>query len=431
MPIRRWAVALPLVAGCSDLDAGRSGAAFTARDSAGVEIVESAGPLWTAEQGWRIDPQPVVDIGVALGDTAYQLDRVRGVLRLRDGRIVIGELGATIKYFDGAGKHLTTFARRGQGPGEGNVVTGLHHYRGDSILMRTGRGTRPGGEVQNANVLDLNGKHGRAVPIGWPRDSTSARRGPVSNYYVGLQGIMDDGSFIVRSTPLVDLREAPGPRTAMGRFFRISPDGARADSILTVGVVDVDEVAGVGGFVLPIFRMESPKAAVRDPFMYWGNGSRFEIGVYDLRRRTPEGVALVRTIRAPHATLPAGPTERERYIRRMLLNAATPAAAATQRTRLERLPVRSTLPAFSTLVVDSEGHLWVEHYRISQPIRDTLPDTSDVPKWTVFDSRGAMLGDLLTPRGLQIMSVGADWVMGVWTDENGVEHVRVHRLVRR
>ena len=426
--IRGWAVVLSAV-GCA-LEGGAP-STFTVRDSGGVEIIESAGRLWTAEQGWRIDPRPLIDIGVTFGDTAYQLDRVRGVLRLRDGRIVIGELGATIKYFDSTGKHLTSFARRGQGPGEGDVVTGLHHYRGDSILVRTGRGGRAGGEVQNSNVVDQNGKHGRAVPIAWPRDATSERRRSVSNYFVGLQGIMDDGSFIVRSTPMLDLRGSPGTRFATGRFFRVSADGSRADSILSVGLVEADEVSGVDPYQLPIFRMEAPKAAIDDPFMYWGDGSRFEIHVYDLRRRTTSGVALVRTIRAPHPGRPAGSADRERYIRRAVSGFAEPAVAAAQRTRLERRPVRATLPAFSGLVVDSEGNLWVEHYRVSQPIRDLPPDTSDVPKWTVFDSRGAMLGDLLTPRGLQIMSVGADWVMGVWTDENGVEHVRVHRLVRR
>ncbi len=56
------------------------------RDSMGIRIVENSAPQWQQGQAWRLNPQPLVDIGG--GDTEEdQLFRVLAAVRLTDGRI--------------------------------------------------------------------------------------------------------------------------------------------------------------------------------------------------------------------------------------------------------------------------------------------------------------------------------------------------------
>jgi hypothetical protein len=48
----------------------------------------------------------------------------------------------------------------------------------------------------------------------------------------------------------------------------------------------------------------------------------------------------------------------------------------------------------------------------------------------VLDREGRWLGQVTTPARLEVYQVTRDRVIGVWRDENDVEHLRVHRLSR-
>ena len=77
---------------------------FTTRDSAGIHIVENAGPAWDADGAWHLGEQPLVDIGGLEGDPDYELYRVSSAVRLPDGRIVIGNSGTNeIRFYDESG----------------------------------------------------------------------------------------------------------------------------------------------------------------------------------------------------------------------------------------------------------------------------------------------------------------------------------------
>lgn len=88
---------------------------------------------------------------------------------------------------------------------------------------------------------------------------------------------------------------------------------------------------------------------------------------------------------------------------------------------LGAIPRPSHVPLFSSLMVDREDHLWVQDY--------PSPGTTSV-SWTVFDPRGAMLGQVALPANLRPTDIGRDYVLGVWADELGVEHVRMYPLRR-
>ena len=51
-------------------------------------------------------------------------------------------------------------------------------------------------------------------------------------------------------------------------------------------------------------------------------------------------------------------------------------------------------------------------------------------RWSVFESSGAWLGDVVVPSRLQVLEVGVDYVLGIWHDELDEESVRVYSLLK-
>ena len=143
-PRRRFlTAALPLLLGAAacdpDRSAGRSSkSAVDVRDSAGVTIVENTVAEPTDVARWVVDSTPSVTIGVGMGEPAYELNRVGGVLRLPNGMIVVlngaGESAFELRFYDSAGTHIATHGRRGQGPGEHRWLTFFGSAGGDTVI---------------------------------------------------------------------------------------------------------------------------------------------------------------------------------------------------------------------------------------------------------------------------------------------------------
>ena len=71
-PIRIFASALTAVlALCSDARHLSPQQPVSVTDSAGVRIVESSGPAWSAGAGWRLGTEPTLTIGAVTGDPNY------------------------------------------------------------------------------------------------------------------------------------------------------------------------------------------------------------------------------------------------------------------------------------------------------------------------------------------------------------------------
>ncbi|MGD8700604.1 MAG: hypothetical protein PVJ43_15010, partial [Gemmatimonadales bacterium] len=105
----------------------------TARDSAGVRIVENLRETWTTP--WQVDSQPVLSIGSVAGNPDHLLDRVIGAVGLPDGRIVVANAGSFELLFYGRdGSLLHRAGRRGGGPGEFQSLEWLSRYGPDSVL---------------------------------------------------------------------------------------------------------------------------------------------------------------------------------------------------------------------------------------------------------------------------------------------------------
>ena len=383
-----------------------------------------------SQPAWTVDMRPAVHIGATSGAQEYLLSQVRGVLRTRDARIVAGEFAVRILFYDSAGRHDTTIVRLGQGPGEAELLRGLLPYRGDSIAMLTEAVGTAVARNETVLILDSRGKYARTVVVRTPGASHAGNVRASSSTNTGIQAITSDGSFILMGTAKTELQNREGQRWALAPYFRVTADGSRVDTIAVLPVSDVDEAPSEqAGYKLPFFRREAARVAVFGNFMYWGNGDRFEISVFDITRGSGNATP-VRVIRHNIANRAVTAADRRRLETLSLKQSRTAADSASTRSRNATHPSRSTVPAFEAIVADSEGNIWVKHYQLSSRYR-VRDDPAEPNVWSVFNPSGAFVSDVTLPPDLAVTQIGSEWILGIWTDSDDVQHLRVHRILKR
>ncbi len=86
------------------------------------------------------------------------------------------------------------------------------------------------------------------------------------------------------------------------------------------------------------------------------------------------------------------------------------------------------IPAFGSLLADPAGRVWIGG--VVPPERMILEEPWPAQEWLVFDIPAGEASRLTTPAGFQAMRVTGSHVLGVHTNELGVETVRAYRLIR-
>lgn len=395
-PIRIFPALLLLsLPACGDADAAGGSATF--RDSAGIQIVENRGGRWGEDGGWQLSAEPRLQIGVAEGDPRYQMDRVRAALQLGDGRIVIANAGSQeIRWYGADGRHVASAGRKGGGPGEFDGLASLRRLPGDSLLAYDLLGARfswfdPAGRFVRSEPVPRQG----GIPMRFADrfgDGTLLLSTSVRSFSGGPPaGISRDTVIWLRAAPGGGLDSLP-----------VTPGGESAISIVRSG----GEIQSMNVLTLPFMRNVQSAAA----------GNRYWQGVterYELVLRGADG-RPERIVRRAVQPVPV----RGAYLdslRRVRAVEHGPEAAKA----LDLVDVPDALPVFERLLVDDEGHLWVQ--RMAWP--------GDVqPEWDVFDDGGQLLGTVRMPAAFRATHVGADFVLGVWKDEDDVEYVRMYGL---
>lgn len=104
-----------------------------------------------------------------------------------------------------------------------------------------------------------------------------------------------------------------------------------------------------------------------------------------------------------------------------LVQRVSPANRAAVRRQLSRAVLPDHLPAYSDMRVDPNGAVWVA--RFGAP-------GETITVWDVFQEEGRLAASLEIPLSFRPMEIGADYVLGVSTDELGVERVVQYMLIR-
>ena len=375
----------------------------TTRDSNRIRIVESRAPAWTGSQVWHVDSAPLVSIGATDGPAEYLLDRVGGVVRLPDGRIVIGDGGSgQLRFYDSTGTFLHAIGRKGRGPGE----------FGESLMRvwRASRGDFFVTDNDNAriNVFSEAGWFMRAVHLARLEHSPS----------ISAMDLFDDGTILATVNPSSSDSAVQGDNRLEYPdilYLQFAEDGRLLSHILrTRGSSQyVYRYEGSMRRSLLPFGTTDLHAVVGDALAF-STGAQSEVSLWSPHARDPQGIFRWNR----------GPGRRVADVWERYQEASMEQVAPTRR-HVHRyflsldLPLPEFVPSVERLLGDADGNLWARHYRLPwEPAQE----------WDVLAPGGDWLGTVSTPSGLNVEQIGTDFVLGIHRDDLGIERVRMHRL---
>ena len=370
---------------------GGGGTGITTSDSAGVTIVEHDPRAWSKAVHWRLSDAPLAEIGGSDSIGAYNLFRVTSVSRLSNGDIIIAnDATQEIRIFDASGRHLRTAGGRGSGPGEFQTLPLVQVIRGDSIAAFDGREGR-------ITIFDHLGEVARTVRV-------------AAGY---VRHILRDGASVTTVAAWPDFK--PGVIRESVILLHVSQTGSLIDTIGRFPGSEFYEQQGARYLEYRPFgkRFET---AVGDSLVYVGTGDRYEI------RGISRDGTLRMLIRAQVPPERITPKRIDSRIARRIAMSSDPQRQEDLR-RLRRIDdaFPKAMPAHGSLRAGVGGELWVQDYQA---------DLDSPSRWRAFGPGGKLLATIDTPQSFSIMSIGIDWVAGVWRDALDVEHVRLYELIK-
>ena len=408
-----------LIVGCTvDVPRERGQGQFSVRDSAGTLIAESSAPAWTPETSWTISTDPVLIIGSRDADEpGTDLGSIQGAVRFDDGRIVVAEgISREIRVFDSEGRLLFAAGGAGQGPGEFRSLSLVGVIQGDSIVAADYQASK-------LVVFGPDGGLGRTVrtpPLVW--DDLLG---------VFVAGSLQDGSFLISHSPQTsDL--PPGRSVVEQQYHLFDPGGNHLGEFARLNHHEANNQGEGRGSVT----FGATGYVDIDPTGLWYGFSK----VYSLEHISVEGVDRIIRIPVSQEPTPKRLKDLVREFSASTMDQNVPSNAPPDvrarmeevfKARLDEMAFADSMPLFGGLVVARDGHLWVQGYPSAEDLLSPEWDWNRrrrVPRWTVFGPEGRWLGEVAMPQELQVYEIGADYVLGIRTDELDVPYVVLHRI---
>ncbi|MBC8086379.1 MAG: hypothetical protein H7Z40_03880 [Phycisphaerae bacterium] len=381
------------------------------RDSAGIRIVHSDKPSWTAAQQLRLSAAPTLVIGDR-DDEPYLLSQVKSPFQLTDGRIVLANAASSeLRIYDAKGTYLKTVARSGDGPGEFRSIEKISRLAGDTMVVFHGRG--------DVSVFTGNGTFIRRMSVTRP---TASNGRPTA--FINAALILNGGVRLLTYQPLGRDNGPVGKRfDAMAPHSLVAPDNR---VLKDLGLQPVME---------SIYEKDGPRYVwLCATELNTSNGNSFYLGYgteYSVRRYTAQGQLdqIVRRAWTPHKLTKSDITT---FLDEWLLRWSKTAGPERERDRADMLddPYAINLPAYSAVLVDRTGKLWVRTPKpIDAAVAGFLYSYAIGPSaWSVFGTDGRWLGDVTMPARFMPSDIGADFVLGVARDDDGVQTVVKYTL---
>ncbi|MCJ7630377.1 MAG: hypothetical protein MUO50_18540 [Longimicrobiales bacterium] len=409
--VRAWLLACVVVVvgwSCTAPDE----AFFTAErsDSAGVAMVDFSELPAPSTSRLRLSSEPVLVLGQGDGTSEAEFFDVAGVVRLGDGRIVVADGGSsTLRYFDSKGAFAGTVGGVGEGPGEFKSLSFVARLGGDSILATDA----------SLGRLQVFGPEGLYV------DGMSLRGNAETSWSPTPLGVLSTGQVLAIQRSLPTQPGSGEPERDPVTLLLIDRINGSRD---TVAILN-----GPGQLIRATERGFSMEAIT-----FGGNSDASAAGrivaAVDtdvLGVRVFEDGALSTVVRVHRPPVPVTQETLADYAEEAL--ALWPPGAPREaqegfRQRVLTGPHGTNLPQVTAVEVDAVGRIWLNLGRTPGHLQETFE---------VFDRRGDWLGEVTFPAGLDRgtngsngpgIDIGADYVLGVWRDEFGVESVRLYAL---
>lgn len=412
--------ALSVLAACGDRSGAGTNAGATVRDSAGIQIVENSTPLWAEGRGWTVVDSPLVDIGGKAGDAAYDLSQVSAVLRLTNGRLVVGVGGAfQIRFYDAAGTHLATSGTRGNGPGEYQGLAGPWRISGDSVLVADPL-------VRRLTLLSDSGQVIRTFSLGGESGAPIPQEGRVSMAFPA--GAFRDGTILGTAQSFRVNDAEQGAYRDSASYLVYSPAGVVRDTVGRQPGVEMEQMTmNFGG---QSFNAPSPvplgrntvNTVAADAFLVAKNDA-WEIEVYSSEGRLTR---LIRVRADPRPITPEDVTAHRRETRQQIedqpmLRGMPEMIRKQMFDRVDNAEYPETFPFIASILATIDGTLWVQ---------EQVKPGNEQRVMVVIDSTGRFLGRVTLPLRFQATYADHEVVVGIWKDDEDVEHARVYAIRR-
>lgn len=381
-------------------DVKAEGAAVIQIDSAGVEIVETHRSAWSEGAEWTIATEPLLVIGDVVGDPPYLFSDIRGVVRLEDGSIIVGDgQSRELRIFDENGRFVRSVGGPGDGPSEFPQSLNSLERCGTDRLYAVDR------QARRVTSFGLNGDFRRIVEFSEP----GSERLPYAH-----RCTWDGGFIAIGWGDLNLLLSQPMPAGVEAMMYSQNAPVWVLDSLnaisLELGDLLSSERIRVRNGSSPHPFGRATKFAVSNDRIYIGTGEGISV-------RVIEDGALVRIQRTVTENLVLDDAMKSAY-----LNADSALVDSRYRNMVilaEAFPPE--VPGFTELLASSSGYLWAK--RFSMP-------GEDENCWGVFDPDGIFLGNVELPNRFSLMEVGDDYLLGVTRDDLDVERVALYSLAR-
>jgi len=370
----------------------RPSSSVSKRDSAGITIIESTSPRWSSEEGWLIDATPVLDLATSGVGPPHEFYRVRDAIRLPDGSIAVADHGSCeVRLFSITGEFLRAVGRRGEGPGEFERLTSIHRIRGDSLVALDywlRRITVLGPDLSVGRTFSLIGDGLRVSEL----------------------TTLDDTTLVATFYSLADFEGVNGLYRGMNPVITISLNGAVLDTVTSIAG---DESFEGPTFSAPALFGKHSHITAHQGLIYLGSADQMQFEVV-----SPAGL-LKRIVRIPDVDLSVSGQE----IQEERDALAGPSPTQYIKEIFAAVPEPETRPAYSDLLIDTEGFVWVAQH-LGEAERDEPRD------WWVFTPEGEWLGSVQVPGRFTLYEIGLDYMLGRLLDDMDVEHVQLLSLIR-
>jgi hypothetical protein len=240
-----------------------------------------------------------------------------------------------------------------------------------------------------------------------------------------LIGLESDGRPIVTKGGAIQLGDRGPARITRGQFpvVRYARDGSPGRLLgrfpgheLEVSVIHEGRLAG--GFVRGLRLFGASGAfAVTNGHLVVVDNLAFQFDVIDTTGR------LIRRVRRPASPRPVTLSHKRQWITARVESIRDPARRESRRRDYEGSSHATVFPALEArIVIDTQQRIWLGEY---------VRPGDRQQRWWIFNADGRMEGYVEVPASLTVTDAGADYVLGVWRDDDGVQTVRLYPVARR
>ncbi len=363
-------------------------------DTAGVEVVTS--DPRNSGAYCALSEEPTLSLGTMEGDDPYMFYFVRGANRLSDGSIAMMDNGSgEIRIFSSDGRHLRSMGAHGEGPGEFRIGRYIWVLPGDTLWVGDYRPWRyhvylSTGEF--VRTVEMNPRYLNASPGGGVLDNGTS---------VNVRNLFQrEFDFEVPESRFVEVHSPDG--TVIGELARLEADreGTWEGADVTMSALfDPSPSVHARGNTIAIAPAREPEVLLLDE----------ELRV----RRIVRWFDPDREVTRAHVR-----AYRDRRIESRGGRGSENWRPSDDDAISDRRPVADVFPTVSSVQVGRGGRLWV--YPYGKP--------GETVDWWGFGPDGEFQCRLPNPSGLTIHEFGADYLLGVHTDDLGVERVVMYEL---